>query len=94
METILKFLNVGKGDSIIVNLKKNNESFVALIDGGEERYSDYVFEELSRVLNDNNKEGPDLVVCSHYDSDHIGGLIKLTRKFGQKIKLLKPKQIL
>lgn len=87
METIIKVLNVGKGDSIIVNFKNCEENFVALIDGGEEKYSDYVFSELSKVLTDNKKEGPDLVICSHYDSDHIAGLIELTRKFGNKIKL-------
>jgi beta-lactamase superfamily II metal-dependent hydrolase len=86
METIIKFLSVGKGDSIVINLKKGNESFVALIDGGEIRHSNYVYDELSIILKDNKKDGPDLVVCSHYDSDHIGGLIELTKRYGNKIK--------
>ena len=87
METIIRFLDVGKGDSIIVNLKDKEESFVALIDAGELSCSNYVFNELSSILKENGKDGPDLVVCSHYDSDHIGGLIELTKKFKNKIKL-------
>jgi beta-lactamase superfamily II metal-dependent hydrolase len=87
MKTIIKFLNVGKGDSIIVNIKDENDSFVALIDGGTEGCSEYVYIELSKVLKENNKDGPDLVICSHYDRDHIGGLIKLTKIFNKNIKL-------
>lgn len=31
------------------------------------------------------KSGPDLVVCTHYDSDHIAGLIDLIGHFGADI---------
>ena len=67
-------LNVKDADAIIIHLQKEGKHLVMLIDGGHPGDCDLVIEKLSPILEVANKKAPDLIVCSHYDMDHIGGL--------------------
>jgi len=87
MDIKIKVLDVGDGDAIIVQLNKNNENLVMVIDGGESKhYKTIVKPELQKTLIDANKKAPDIVVVTHYDSDHIGGLIPLVTDYIDDIK--------
>lgn len=69
--TELKILPAFNGDSIYIKTyDHNNEQFIILIDGGTPSTFEYT---LKKNLNDITKI--DLLVLTHIDSDHIGGLI-------------------
>lgn len=72
-QTELNILPAYHGDSILIKtFDKNKEEFIILIDGGTTSTFDY---SLKKKLNDISKIN--LLVLTHIDSDHIGGLIRL-----------------
>ena len=87
MDIKTHILDVKDGDAIILELSKEDEDLIMVIDGGK---SSYYQEKLKPKLNDilttYNKKAPDIVVCTHYDSDHIGGLIPLIEDYISDIK--------
>ena len=64
----IHFLPVKYGDSFVIECDKNGHHGVVVVDGGPTG--------CSNVLQDKvNETGtPDLMVLTHYDDDHIGGL--------------------
>ncbi|MDR6734827.1 MBL fold metallo-hydrolase [Sphingobacterium sp. 2149] len=85
MEIKIEMPNIGDGDAIIVHLKRGLEDLVVLIDGGNAKDADKVIQKLDPILTKTGKSGPDLVICTHYDSDHIGGLKKIAQHYQNKI---------
>jgi beta-lactamase superfamily II metal-dependent hydrolase len=87
MDIRINMLNVKDGDAIIVELTKINKSLVMIIDGGEPNYYKTKMKpKLESVLKKHDKRAPDIVVCTHYDSDHIGGLIPLIEEYISEIQ--------
>jgi len=84
----IKTINVGDGDAHIITLKNEELTKIILIDGGKKnkQVTDKVLQLLDRALTENHKDGPDLIVCTHYDRDHIAGLIAVAKKYGNLIK--------
>ena len=77
-------LPAGYGDSIFISIKKGNSSFNVLVDGGlastyynarERRCPCGPLKTLLTHLKENEKH-IDLLVCTHVDDDHIGGIKK------------------
>ena len=68
----LKFLKAYNGDCILIEtLDENQEIFTILIDGGTSSTFEYSLKkELEKITRIN------LLILTHIDSDHIGGLIK------------------
>lgn len=60
------FIDVGQGDAILID----NEAFEVLIDGGNNKDGKAV----AAYLKDYVDENLDLVIATHPDADHIGGL--------------------
>lgn len=78
--------NVNDGDAIIVHLKRSNEQqLVVLIDGGHGGDAKTITDILDPLLQSAGKTGPDLVICTHYDLDHIGGLKKIAAHYDEHI---------
>ena len=77
----VNFLDVGQGDSILIETPDN---FEMLIDGGRDSS---VLRELSREMNIFDRE-IDVVVATHPDSDHIGGLVDVIERYKVKNILL------
>lgn len=68
----IKILKAYNGDCILIEtLDENQERFVILIDGGTASTFDY---SLKKELKDVSKIN--LLILTHIDSDHIGGLIR------------------
>ena len=67
------FLDVGQGLSILVQSGGEN----LLYDGGDTSHSDEVVE----YLHSQNVENIDYMISSHYDADHLGGLLNAFRIF-------------
>lgn len=62
----ITFIDVGQGDSILVQCDGEN----MLIDGGDKSASDTLY----TFLKKNEIDYLDVVVATHQDSDHVGGL--------------------
>src|SRR3989344_545074 len=74
------FLNIGQGDSIFIEAPSGNQM---LIDGGPGRG---VLRELSRVMPFYDRS-IDVVLATHPDADHIGGLPDVLKKYKSEIFL-------
>ena len=61
------FLDVGQGNAVLVE----NDGLFLLIDGGDREYSSYVVS----YLKQRGVEELAYVVASHYDADHINGIV-------------------
>lgn len=68
------FLNVGQGDSILIDTPNNQQ---ILIDGGPNRQ---VLAEISKVMPFYDRS-IDVVIATHPDSDHIGGLPEVLERY-------------
>lgn len=69
----LHFIDVGQGDCIFVDYGEKE----ALIDCGEWEYSDKVIQYITPYVD----EALDLVIATHPDSDHIGGMMYIFDSF-------------
>ncbi len=69
------FLDVGQGDAILINYLNNNQ---ILIDGGGD--GKQLLSQLEKIVSpfDNVLE---VVVATHPDKDHIGGLVEALKKY-------------
>ena len=74
-------LNVGNGDAIIVYLFDESRNFVCVIDAGHKRDARAMIEALNPYLTRAGKNAPDLVICTHYDADHIGGMLPIMEHY-------------
>jgi beta-lactamase superfamily II metal-dependent hydrolase len=83
-----KVLNVGDGDAIIIHVQKETKDLLIVIDGGDTTWGKKVSDEVDGFCKKLKKEAPDLIVCTHYDSDHIAGIITLIEKYQNKIKMI------
>ena len=82
MNIKIHILDVKDGDAIILELSKDDKNLVMVIDGGKTSYyTEKMKPKLKEILKANNKQAPDIIVCTHYDSDHIGGLIPLIEDY-------------
>ncbi len=73
-EIVVKFLDVGQGDSELIFLPDNE---VMLIDGGDT----FCSEEIVAYLEDQGIEKIDYIVATHPHADHIGGLDDVLNSF-------------
>lgn len=67
------FLDVGQGLSVLVS----SEGHYMLYDGGDREYSSFVV----AYLKEKGIEKLDYVVASHYDSDHLNGVVGALNAF-------------
>lgn len=65
-EVVVSFLDVGQGDSILIQSSECN----VLIDGGEKGNAPYI----EKCLDENNINSLDYIIGTHPHSDHIGAL--------------------
>lgn len=70
---VVHFLNVGQGDSILIQFAGKN----ALIDGGDS----YAGSKVSSYLKANGVKKLDLLLATHSHPDHIGGLKTILNNF-------------
>lgn len=70
----IDMLDVGKGDSYVVELHdESGQKFAFVVDGGTMEGSDALISHVRKYHNNQIN----LVICTHPDTDHIGGLISL-----------------
>lgn len=83
----IDMLSLGNANSNVVWLKdQDNNHYVIVIDGGNKADGAKVIQLLNTyVLPNTGKVAPDLVICTHHDKDHVGGLIDLVNHYGKNI---------
>lgn len=82
----ITMFNVGDGDAILVHLKKGSKDLVMVVDCGHTSdYANHMREPLAALMEETGKDGPDIVVATHYDADHIAGLIPLMKDYEGKV---------
>ncbi len=80
-EDVVRFINVGQGDSILIS----SNGYNALVDFGDK--SDYG-SELLDALESYGITRLDCIIVSHYDLDHIGGAPKILKAIDTHYALL------
>lgn len=77
--TEIEALPANEGDCILVTIEQ--ESLHILIDGGTaETYRNYLKNRLIQLKNEGG--AIDLLIVTHIDNDHIGGVIELLKENG------------
>ena len=71
--TKLKVLRVLHGDAFVLEVTRGEDSFVMVIDGGHKK----AFPSLKKELNELPEI--DMLVLTHSDADHIGGILSYIR---------------
>ncbi len=79
-EDTVYVLNIGQGDSQLVLLTSRSGRTVVkiLIDGGKDRR---VLDALDEALGKLNNKYIDVVIMTHVDLDHMGGLIEVAKRY-------------
>lgn len=78
-EIEIELLPANEGDCLLITII--NEDIHILIDGGTANtYRTYLRERLIQLRNDG--KAIDLLVVTHIDNDHIGGIIELLKENG------------
>lgn len=73
-ELIVEMLPAGDGDAILVTCRWDGGDFHVLVDGGRVATEPALRERLAKLGH------LDLLVVSHIDGDHIGGIVELMRQ--------------
>jgi beta-lactamase superfamily II metal-dependent hydrolase len=81
-----KVLDVNDGDAIVIHAKKEQQNLLVVIDGGDSAYGQKTLDEVKSYCTELDKDGPDLIVCTHFDKDHVAGLITLVDHYKGAIK--------
>ncbi|MBL4625871.1 MAG: MBL fold metallo-hydrolase [Flavobacteriales bacterium] len=93
----IKFLKAFNGDSILIKYKENSVVRNILIDGGigstyfqKNKKGKIQYNELFEVIESirENGEKIDLLILTHVDDDHIGGILKWFKTDQSAIKLI------
>ena len=83
MSIRFEFFEAGCGDSILVSTEEGTN---ILIDGGvAKQYNKSLKKVLNKEIREKNKD-LDLVILTHYDGDHIGGILRLLEEEKKSVK--------
>ncbi len=73
MKFEINMINVKDGDSIILQLEKTKKKSLIIIDGGYKRHYEKLERRVLELLPKYDNK-IDLIVCTHYDNDHLEGI--------------------
>jgi len=73
--------NIGDGDAIFVVLQKEGETCFIVVDAGRQKDGKALIDPLKSLVSEYGKKAPDLFIGTHYDDDHIAGLLPLIDAF-------------
>ena len=73
----IKLIPAEYGDAILISITDSQDIHI-LIDGGtKETYEEFIKQEMSEIKRNGQKLN--LLICTHMDYDHIGGLVQLLK---------------
>lgn len=80
----IKFLKANEGDSFIIKFGKSEKAYNILVDGGTGRVYNEVLKNEIEIIK-KSKQYLDLVIVTHIDDDHIGGILELFSDLKDKL---------
>ena len=84
----IDMLYVGHGEAIIIHVKQKvftEHNWIILVDGGKKSDSGKIIQHLENYsFKETGKREIDLIISTHPDRDHIGGLFNIIKTFGRK----------
>lgn len=84
MRIKIHMLNIGDADSIIVQLEDPfKNQLTLLVDGGESGHAKTIIGYFAKI-----NDVPDIIISTHLDSDHVGGLRGVIEAYGNKIEAI------
>lgn len=81
-------LDLGDADCCFVLLKKNDRKFFMVIDCGKPKHSQKIIDEIKVIFDNENIEHIDVLLLTHFDNDHVGGMKEVCTAFGSQIREL------
>lgn len=81
MNIEITLLDVKNADAVLVHLSKDGNQLVFVIDSGRAGHHQQVLAALEEILKKAGKKAPDFIMCTHYDNDHIGGILALIEHY-------------
>src|SRR6476661_6393040 len=75
----ISVIDVGQGDSSLIIATNGNQTRSMLVDAGEGQCADVVHAYVRGRLAHYNAPTLDHVLVTHYDDDHVGGVLQLLR---------------
>ncbi|TBL73258.1 ComEC/Rec2 family competence protein [Paenibacillus thalictri] len=75
MNSRLYALNVGRGDSFFVEIETGKDTYVLLIDGGDDYFDDSV--KPIQFIRNKGWQHIDLMILTHLHPDHVTGLLEV-----------------
>jgi beta-lactamase superfamily II metal-dependent hydrolase len=88
MKIKIKVLNLGDADCTMVLLENEQSKYLMIIDSGKKSHSEIIHEKINLFMETESINRIDAVILTHYDDDHIGGMLKLFNYFQAKINTL------
>jgi beta-lactamase superfamily II metal-dependent hydrolase len=85
MNVEINMINVEDGDAIILTLEKADNKALIIIDGGYKKHYKYLKKRVKELLPEFNNQ-ISLIVCTHYDNDHLGGESELIEDYHDQIQ--------
>jgi len=86
MDISIDMLSVGNANAIAVWLKHDAGSFVVVIDGGNKDDGKKLIAHMDEhIFPHTSLSAPNLVILTHPDSDHVGGLTDVVQHYGRSI---------
>lgn len=74
MEPDIEMLQALHGDAFVLHCRRGDDKGIVVVDGGPEQNSRRIVERLDELGT------IDLIVLTHYDDDHIGGILAYIKK--------------
>lgn len=81
-------LDLGDADCCLVLLTKGDGKFFMVIDCGKPKHSQKIINEINMIFENENLEHIDVLLLTHFDNDHVGGMKEVCTAFGNQIREL------
>jgi len=81
MNIEITLLDVKNADAVLVHLSKDDNQLIFVVDSGRASHHGQVLAPLEEMLRKAGKKAPDFIMCTHYDNDHIGGILALIEHY-------------
>ncbi len=88
MNIKIEVLDLGDADCCLVLLAKDDRKFFMVIDCGKPKHLQKIIDKVKMIFDNENIEHIDVLLLTHFDNDHVGGMKEVCTAFGSQIREL------